>query len=94
MALYRCAKCGHIAETTSPMGQKDPCFRCGTPSTVYNTVFYAQQLIERYISALKEIKALKLQVEELEAEVNGETTPVAEAAPSSPAPELAGCGSA
>lgn len=85
MALYRCAKCGYIAETASPVGQKDPCLRCGTPSTVYGTVFYAQQLIERYMNALKEIKALKLQVEELEAEINGEATPVAGAVPS-PAP--------
>jgi hypothetical protein len=90
MALYRCAKCGYIAETVSPVGQKDPCLRCGTPSTVYGTVFYAQQLIERYMNAIKEIKALKLQVTELEAEVNGEAAPVADAAPSpAPAADLA-----
>jgi hypothetical protein len=49
---------------------------------VYSTVFYAQQLIERYMNAIKEIKALKLQVTELEAEVNGEAVPMADAAPS------------
>lgn len=91
MALYRCAKCGFLAEdSTTPVGAKADCLRCGTPSTVYATVFYAQQLIERYMNALREIKALKLQVEQLEAEAAGDTDAPADTPPEAPpAAELA-----
>jgi hypothetical protein len=41
------------------IGSKTPCGRCSTPSTVYGTVFYVEKLIERYFSALREIKALQ-----------------------------------
>lgn len=40
-------------------GSKMPCARCSHPSTVYETVFFAEKLAERYFAALREIEALK-----------------------------------
>ena len=60
MPIYRCNQCSFVSEeTASPIGSKLPCARCGTPSTVYGTVFYVEKLIERYFSALREIKTLQ-----------------------------------
>ncbi len=61
MSIYRCNKCGFIAET-APMlpSSKLPCARCTNPSTVYETVFFAEKLTERYFAALREIEALKV----------------------------------
>ena len=36
-----------------------PCARCGKPASVFGTVFYVEKLVERYFSALREIKALQ-----------------------------------
>lgn len=36
-----------------------PCARCGKPAGVFGTVFYVEKLVERYFSALREIKALQ-----------------------------------
>ena len=41
------------------MGNKIPCARCQTPSTVYPTVFYVEKVLERYTAALRELKVLK-----------------------------------
>jgi hypothetical protein len=60
MPIYRCNKCGLIAETsTTPAGNKINCTRCSTPSTVFESVFYVEKLLERYIAALREVEALK-----------------------------------
>ncbi len=60
MPIYRCHQCSFVSEeTSSPIGSKLACARCGTPSTVYGTVFYVEKLIERYRSALLEIKSLQ-----------------------------------
>lgn len=60
MPVYRCSQCGFVSEDAiTPVGGKTPCARCNTPSTVYGTVFYVEKLLERYISALREIKALQ-----------------------------------
>ena len=60
MPIYRCNKCGFIAETVPMLsGSKIPCARCAHPSTVYETVFFAEKLAERYFAALREIEALK-----------------------------------
>jgi hypothetical protein len=61
MPIYRCNKCGFIAETVPLLpGSKRPCERCAHPSTVYETVFFAEKLTERYFAALREIEALKV----------------------------------
>lgn len=58
--IYRCNHCGLVAEEVNiAAGNKIPCQRCQTPSTVYPTVFYVEKILERYIAALREIKALK-----------------------------------
>ena len=60
MPIYRCNQCGFISEDLStPLGSKLPCARCTAPSTVYETVFYVEKLLERYVAALREIKSLQ-----------------------------------
>lgn len=60
MPVYRCNQCGFIAEeTATDIGAKTPCARCSTASTVYDTVFYVEKLLERYVAALREVKALQ-----------------------------------
>lgn len=60
MSIYRCNKCGFVSEeATTSIGTKMPCARCGTDATVFGTVFYVEKLVERYFSALREIKALQ-----------------------------------
>ncbi|WP_180132231.1 hypothetical protein [Rhodoferax sp. BLA1] len=60
MPIYRCNKCGFIAETVPLLpDSKIPCARCAHPSSVYDTVFFAEKLVEKYFAALREIEALK-----------------------------------
>lgn len=60
MPIYRCNQCGFVSEeSTTPIGSQMPCARCGTPATVFGTVFYIEKLVERYFSAMREIKALQ-----------------------------------
>ena len=60
MAIYRCNQCSFVSEdAVSAVGTKLPCARCGTPCTVYGTVFYVEKLVERYFAALRELAALK-----------------------------------
>ena len=60
MPIYRCNKCGFVSEeASSPIGTQLPCARCGTTATVFGTVFYVEKLVERYFSALREVKALQ-----------------------------------
>ncbi|MCM2253676.1 MAG: hypothetical protein NDJ19_15055 [Ramlibacter sp.] len=60
MSIYRCNKCGFVSEdAATPVGEKVSCGRCGTPCTVYGTVFFVEKLVERYFSAIKELNALK-----------------------------------
>ncbi len=60
MPIYRCNDCSFVSEeAVAPIGSKLPCARCGTASTVYGTVFYVEKLVERYFSALREIKTLQ-----------------------------------
>lgn len=60
MPIYRCNQCSFVSEDASTaIGSKLPCARCGTASTVYGTVFYVEKLVERYFSALREIKTLQ-----------------------------------
>ena len=60
MPIYRCNQCGFVSEeATAPIGTQMPCARCGTATTVFGTVFYVEKLVERYFSAMREIKALQ-----------------------------------
>ena len=60
MPIYRCNQCSFVSEeAVAHIGSKLSCSRCGTASTVYGTVFYVEKLVERYFSALREIKTLQ-----------------------------------
>lgn len=60
MPIYRCNQCGFVSEeATASIGSQMPCARCGKAVTVFGTVFYVEKLVERYFSALREIKALQ-----------------------------------
>jgi hypothetical protein len=83
MPIYRCNQCGFVSEdATNPIGTKVPCGRCGTASTVYGTVFYVEKLVERYLSALREIQALQQADRAVEPDAGGtlaDTPPPADA---------------
>lgn len=59
MPIYRCNSCGFIAEVTHQIEQTTHCGKCTKPVTVYGTVFFVEQILQRYSSALQEIKTLK-----------------------------------
>ena len=61
MAVYRCNKCGGIAELPQDaVGTTVDCRQCGQPSTVHDTVFFVRKVLERYFAmqaALKRAQA-------------------------------------
>jgi hypothetical protein len=60
MSVYRCNKCGFVAEETLHVpGGKIPCAKCANPVTLFATVFYVEKLIERYTVMRRELEALK-----------------------------------
>ncbi len=62
MPLYRCSKCGFVSEDAqTPVHSQTPCGRCGTPSTVYGTVFFVEELIKRLATVTRDFKALQAQ---------------------------------
>lgn len=65
MSIYRCNGCGYVSEdATVPIGQKQPCGRCGKASAVYGTVFFVEKLVERYMTAMRELHALRAAADE------------------------------
>jgi len=51
MGLYRCNKCGYLAEVAaSAIGSSSNCPRCGHANTAYDTVFFVSKLLERYFA--------------------------------------------
>lgn len=92
MPIYRCNKCGFIAETVPLLpGSKTPCSRCAHPSTVYDTVFFVEKLTERYFAALREIETLKAADQPAPATPGAAAEPpvTAAPAPTTTAPTLA-----
>ncbi|VUZ24262.1 Uncharacterised protein [uncultured Comamonas sp.] len=62
MPIYRCNKCGFVCEDAqTPVHTPTPCGRCGTPSTVYGTVFFVEELIKRLATVTRDFKALQAQ---------------------------------
>jgi len=60
MPIYRCNKCGFVSEDAqTPVGTQAACGRCGTPSTVYGTVFFVEELVKRLAAATRELNAFK-----------------------------------
>jgi hypothetical protein len=88
MAIYRCNQCGFVSEeATTPIGTQMPCARCGTAATVFGTVFYVEKLVERYFSAMREIKALQQPDTPPEGMMDSNATPQATQAPENHAAE-------
>ena len=60
MGIYRCNKCGSVAEYPYQPGMASvACTKCGHANTVYDTVYFVQKLLERYFVAARELKALQ-----------------------------------
>lgn len=92
MPIYRCNKCEFVSEdSTTVIGSKVNCARCGTASTVYGTVFFIEKLAQRYFAALQEIKLLKEQIETAgnSETVNGAAVNASQNATSAPESTLA-----
>jgi hypothetical protein len=70
MSIYRCSSCGFIAEAVAAAGEKLPCGKCGTSSTLFSTTFYVQKLVERYLAVRRELEAFKQTM----ADADGETS--------------------
>lgn len=62
MPIYRCNQCGFVCEDSqTPVHTQTPCGRCGSPSTVYGTVFFVEELVKRLASVTRDYKALQAQ---------------------------------
>lgn len=86
MPVYRCNKCGFVSESASiPSDGKIACGRCANPSTVYQTKFFVEKLLERYTAALREVEALKA-VEKQDSETSAADVRAADDALPSPLP--------
>ncbi len=60
MPLYRCNKCGFVSEDAqTPVNAQTACGRCGTPSMVYGTVFFVEELVKRLAATTRELNALR-----------------------------------
>ena len=60
MAIFRCNKCGLLAEQADDQaGQSCACSRCGANGAIYPTLFFIEKLLDRYFAALKENIQLK-----------------------------------
>jgi hypothetical protein len=73
MSVYRCTTCGFVAEDSAAPGERLPCGKCGTASTLFGTAFYVQKLLERYQATRRELEALKLAVASPEEEASPPT---------------------
>lgn len=60
MALLRCNKCALLAEQADTRaGQTLACPKCGTPTKIYPTLHFVEQLLARYFDAQRELARLK-----------------------------------
>ena len=59
MPIYRCNACGHVSEDVTAGAKEQPCAHCGKGCTVYDTPFYVRALANRYVSAMRELQALR-----------------------------------
>ncbi len=66
MGIYRCNKCGHLAEHAWQQNMAEvACPKCLAPNKVYDTVFFIQKLLERYFAVNRELQTLKAQDQEV-----------------------------
>lgn len=62
MGVYRCNHCKQLGE--HPAQESAVCQKCGQPVIVYDTVYFINQLINRYAAVMRELNALKEQESE------------------------------
>lgn len=67
MAIYRCNKCGYLAEHgAESIGTTLKCPQCGQIDRVYDTKFFVTKLLDRYFATLTALKRLQSEEEEKE----------------------------
>lgn len=67
MAIYRCNKCGFLAEKSPDQtGVKSACPNCQTENATYDTVFFVEKLLERYFAAARQLRAREAEANEQE----------------------------
>ncbi|MDF7676612.1 hypothetical protein PT286_07680 [Neisseriaceae bacterium ESL0693] len=67
MGIYRCNQCGTLSEYAYMPGMKPvPCVKCLKPVSVFDTVVFVKQLLERYRQQRREFKVLAAQLSALE----------------------------
>lgn len=60
MTIFRCNKCGHLAEyPPEAAGTTRPCPRCGTPTQIHDAVLFISKVLEKYFAMQAEIKRLQ-----------------------------------
>ncbi len=56
MAIFRCNKCGMLAEQPdSQVGQTVSCPKCNQSAVIYPTLFFIEKLLEKYFAAQREL---------------------------------------
>lgn len=62
MAIFRCNKCGTLAEHPDTLsGQSVRCPKCEQSGAIYPTLFFIEKLLEKYFAAQRELIALRAQ---------------------------------
>lgn len=62
MAILRCNKCGHVAETSAEfVGRQIPCPQCTQAVSVYDTVLFVRKVLQQYFSQRDELNQLRAQ---------------------------------
>jgi len=68
MAIFRCNKCGYLAElATEAVGTTMNCTQCGQPSSVHDTTFFVKKLLEKYFALLASQKRMQAEADNQEA---------------------------
>ena len=62
MSVYRCNHCKHIGENLQQNEQTQAkCANCGHDVTVYDTVYFIKNILNRWAAAVRELNALQSQ---------------------------------
>jgi hypothetical protein len=67
MAIFRCNKCGHLAEPAADtVGTTLNCPECGQANLVFDTTFFVRKLLEKYFALLAAQKRMQAEAESQE----------------------------
>lgn len=68
MAIFRCNKCGHVAEALGEhAGKSIDCPNCGNAVQVYDTVLFVRKVLQQYFALQEETVRLRAQLPTTEA---------------------------